>query len=101
MNHALDDIDEMNDFGFEGEEEDDRVEGEESERDEKSAWDVISGLFEDDRYEEEEAGEEEEMPPSTTVSTVEKEIEREPPSPEVIEHVPVEIPPEVLLLPSF
>ncbi|KAK1118722.1 hypothetical protein K0M31_014725 [Melipona bicolor] len=97
MSHALDNVDETNDFGFEGEEEDDRVEAVDSERDEESVWDVVSGLLKDDRYEEEEAGEGEEMPPSiVSVSTVEEEIEREPPSPEVIEHVPVEIPPEVL-----
>ncbi|CAD1473478.1 unnamed protein product, partial [Heterotrigona itama] len=92
MSHTLDNIDETNDFG---------LEGEESEEDEEtSVWDVIDGLLKDDRYEEEEVGEGEEMPPSTTVS-VEEEIEEEPPSPEEIEHVPVEIPPEVRVKSSF
>lgn len=90
MSHALDNIDETNDFEFEGEE---------LERDEESVWDIIDGLAKDDGYEEEEAGEGEEMPPSKTVSTVEEEIEREPP--EEIEHVPVEIPPEVRVKSSF
>lgn len=91
----------LEDFGLEREGEEARSEERESEKEAESAWNVITDLFEDDRYEEEEfheekeVGEEEEMSLSTTVSTIEEKVIEEAPSPVESEHVFAEIPIEV------
>lgn len=91
----------LEDFGLEREEEEARSEERESEKEIEPAWNVITDLFEDDRYEEEEfheekeVGEEEEMSLSTTVSTIEEKVIEEAPSPVESEHVFAEIPIEV------
>ncbi|XP_068974702.1 cilia- and flagella-associated protein 184-like [Bombus flavifrons] len=88
----------LEDFGLEREEEEARSEDGESEKEVESAWNVITDLFEDDRYEEEEfheekeVGEEEEMSLTTTVSTIEEKVIEEAPSPVESEHVFAEIP---------
>lgn len=90
----------MEDFGLEGEEEEARSEERESEKEAEPAWNVITDLFEDDRYEVEdlhakEVGEEEEISLATTISTIEEKVIKEAPSPVESEHVFAEIPIEV------